>query len=1147
MGNLTYIFNDNKVLSGRIEDGRLKELTYYTKEINHDNIIFRNDKVNLFYNFYIPKEEERKMELNYCFNKFLENKLIDNLYVLCTDELKLEDDKIIKIKINHQPKYRDFFNIIDFFSNENDINIILNSDCYIDEHNLKLIKKYLQRNQAFLLSRWDILSIKPFEIEHFDKVNKDNSGCSQDAWIFKGKPKCGLIGDYELGRAGCDNAIAHEFNKSGYIVSNPSFTIKVYHYHLSKIRTYGDYILEKVDNREKFRVKSSYHFIPSSRIIFNMDVVFYNHYHNGDIHYSREFIKDIMKKYKSDNFYYYFNLDHVCSKDIIKDCNIKYIDKLPQDISEKDFIKIINDTIYINTWIGQNDYNLVKKHGINLNGNYQLYKKVYKELNIDIEDNMEYYIPTIDYSYYDIQKIDKFLKGKEKIIKVLISNGITKSAQVENFDTNDAIDGISSLYKDIMFILTDSSNRIDKKNIIYTDDIINKKCDLNEISYLSKFCDVIIGRASGPYAFSHIKENLLNPGKYFLCFVNKPEYEWYISKECEHIVTDKYRKIEIISQISEGIEYTIENKNKKIVKRIAFTILFNGLHHLKHKNYTEFLAKNFDYWVVVEGASKNKGSTSWCKEMPSSYHKNGKSIDGTVDFMKKLCKKYDNIIFIESNGMWESKDDMVNRAIDEVKKITNSCFLWQVDVDEQWTVEQIIKSEKELKAKKCKTGKFNVFQFVGEGLIAFGKDWAGAPFTRLWDWKGEKFISHEPPALNTTDKSETILSERMMHYAFYFEEDVKFKNDWYNDHDDSLKRWKKLKTEKKFPQHITYLFPKFKGSKYLINSNNLDCHIVKYRGDIQYNIFNNLVDKSYCINIERRKDRLDHIKKELEKININYKIFKGMDGQELKLKKTSIEKGMIGAIRSHTGVIKDAIENKYETIAVFEDDISFCEDFDERFKIYLRDVPDDWEIMYLGCHFNSCELPKQIKNNIHRVNCCYGCFAMILNNKRGLFQKILDNVTEDTPYDNFINSLLPNINAYVFMPFFVKTIETKSDISERTDSFSYDVVNQYFQERLIIENSKLEQKTKVEQTITRPVKPSSPPPPPPPPMVEYVKSNQEICEDFVKSGVPFQVYHMGRLIFDSSNADKINLYFYNDHFTLYGRTFSYQGMAIKIK
>ena len=244
--------------------------------------------------------------------------------------------------------------------------------------------------------------------------------------------------------------------------------------------------------------------------------------------------------------------------------------------------------------------------------------------------------------------------------------------------------------------------------------------------------------------------------------------------------------------------------------RIAFTIILNGLNHLKHNNYYEFLVKNFDYWVVVEGASQNNGSTKWCKSMPDKWHKNGKSIDGTVDFMIDLKNKYSNIIFVESNGMWNSKDDMVNKAIEEIKKITNKCFLWQVDIDEQWTLEQIIKSEKELINNDAKSARFYVNHFVGENLITDGDYGGGPDFIRLWDWKGESFILHEPPILSGNGKN-IIINEKINHYSYYFEEDVKFKDEWYTNHDGVYDGWKKLKTETIFPQIITYLFPKFVG------------------------------------------------------------------------------------------------------------------------------------------------------------------------------------------------------------------------------------------------------------------------------------------------------------------------------------------------
>lgn len=1132
------IFDSNEYsLNANISNGKITQWGY---NIDTNIPIIEDSKINVFYNYYKPKQYERHNEILYCFNMLLKNDNIDNLYVLLSDDLEVDNDKLIKIRITNQPKFKDFFNIINFYVNDNDINIILNSDCYLDKDNIELIKKYINKDDAFLLSRWDILSFKPFKSEHFNTINKDDNGCSQDVWIFKGKTKQGLNGNFEMGRAGCDNAIAYEFDSAGYNVSNPSFTIKAYHYHLSGIRTYGDYVIGEIDNRDDYRVPPPYKMIPSTRFINeNMKVVFYNNYHNGDIHYSKEFIKDIMKKYKAKNYSYYFDLEHVCDKNIIKDCNIKYESKIPENILQEEQLTINDDTIYINTWVGQKNKYFVDNIGINLKANYEIYKEIYKKLNIKLE-NIEHYIPNIDYGYFDIKKINHFLEGKEKYIKILISNGITRSGQCDNFDMNEIIDCISSLYKNVLFVLTDSKNRIDKNNIFYTDDIIDKKCDLNEISYLSTFCDIIIGRSSGPYAFTMTRDNLFNSKKTFICFCDKPEYEWYISTICKHITTNKYKKHDVVSLISAEIDEIIDNKDKKLVNRIAFTIILNGIHHLKHNNYAEFLSKNFNYWVVVEGAAKNNDSTSWCKKMPSIYHNNGKSIDGTIEYMKDLQKRYNNIIFIESDGMWNSKDEMVNRAIEEIKKITSSCFLWEIDIDEQWTSEQIIKSEIELKEKKAKSGKFNVFQFVGENLIAIGKDWAGEPFNRLWIWNGEKFKSHEPPILDC--KYETVLlSEKMKHYSFYFDEDVKFKNDWYSDHDGLYENWIKLKKEIDFPKHITYLLPKFKNSNHLNNSDNLDSWIVKYNPyekiEIKKrNVLNKFVDDTYVINLKRRSDRLEHMIDEFDKLNMSFTRFDAVDGRKLKIKENDLKKAQIACLRSHIGVIKDALSKGYNKISVFEDDVIFCDDFEERFKYFANNVPEDWEILFLGSNLNQSIYPTQVKNNIFKIINTYGCFAMILNNKNGLFQKIIE-ITKDEikPIDNyFYDEILPTINSYVFIPFFVKTLFTESDISDNKNAFSYDCVDKLFKNRIKIPT--------IEKISVHPTKPSSQPQ-----KIEYTRTRREMCEEYLYGMSNFLINYNNRVIFDSSSSDKINVNFFDTYFTIYGRPFSYQGMTIKLK
>jgi len=238
--------------------------------------------------------------------------------------------------------------------------------------------------------------------------------------------------------------------------------------------------------------------------------------------------------------------------------------------------------------------------------------------------------------------------------------------------------------------------------------------------------------------------------------------------------------------------------------RIAFTIIFNGLHHLNHNDYYKTMLDNFDYWVVVEGASKSVGSTSWCKTIGDKYHKNGSSVDGTIEFLENLSNQNKKLIFIKSNGFWNGKDEQVNVAVSEIRKITNECFLWEVDIDEQWSLIEIEKAENELIAKDGKTGLFKCEYYVGDDLIVRG-EWGEGPYNRLWRWNGEPFKTHEPPILFGGNGKEVLLEARFNHYSYYFQKDVEFKNDWYSGHENILPNWLSLKKETIFPIHVSKL------------------------------------------------------------------------------------------------------------------------------------------------------------------------------------------------------------------------------------------------------------------------------------------------------------------------------------------------------
>jgi hypothetical protein len=246
--------------------------------------------------------------------------------------------------------------------------------------------------------------------------------------------------------------------------------------------------------------------------------------------------------------------------------------------------------------------------------------------------------------------------------------------------------------------------------------------------------------------------------------------------------------------------------------RVGFTIALNTKHHFVCDERIWLYPTIFDKFVFVCGACKNNGSTSWCREMPAKYHEKGRSIDGTEAWLESEFARDNNIIIAKNNGMWESKDQMINVALDILRHtiyFDENVFLWEIDADEHWTWDDIIAAENELLRLQAKTGSFLCNYFVGENLQAVG-DWGEGkklPYRRLWLWNGELFKTHEPPVLGVKNESIVLLPQRFNHFAYYFDEDVEFKEAWYPGHEGIYDRWKALQElpEEDFPRPISDL------------------------------------------------------------------------------------------------------------------------------------------------------------------------------------------------------------------------------------------------------------------------------------------------------------------------------------------------------
>ncbi len=179
---------------------------------------------NLFYNFYKSNNDNRNKELSECFNGILSNPHIDAVYTI--GEYTINHPKVKNISYTGIPKFQDVFKYISLLSNYSDVNVVINSDCYIDHDDSILFNK-LRFGEAWCLSRWDV---------HEDQAVHYQEVSSQDCWAFRGKPKVMDL-DFKFGQPGCDNRLAYEFHTAGYRLKDPSFSLKVYHIHESQDRS----------------------------------------------------------------------------------------------------------------------------------------------------------------------------------------------------------------------------------------------------------------------------------------------------------------------------------------------------------------------------------------------------------------------------------------------------------------------------------------------------------------------------------------------------------------------------------------------------------------------------------------------------------------------------------------------------------------------------------------------------------------------------------------------------------------------------------------------------------------------------------------------------------------------------------------------
>ena len=274
-------------------------------------------------------------------------------------------------------------------------------------------------------------------------------------------------------------------------------------------------------------------------------IVFFNHFHNGDIHLARGIVREIVRALTGATFLY----SHACPSDLLADMpSIDHDSALFKQLRNNKpyLVDRSSGTVFINTWIGclgtqtveaTGGCNILLLHEI-------LAASVRRSLGLVLPPVTEC-MPAPDFSNFHIQSINAFMQNDARV-KILISNGKVLSQQSTDFDFAPFILALAEKFPSILFVPSNPTG-LNRPNIIHSADIIQKNApDLNENGYLSTFCSAVIGRSSGSYSFSIHRRNL-GSRKIFLSFCHCPLEaslgfdEPVFQTRCSFIATNDFR------------------------------------------------------------------------------------------------------------------------------------------------------------------------------------------------------------------------------------------------------------------------------------------------------------------------------------------------------------------------------------------------------------------------------------------------------------------------------------------------------------------------------------------------------------------------------------------------------------------------------
>jgi glycosyl transferase family 25 len=164
----------------------------------------------------------------------------------------------------------------------------------------------------------------------------------------------------------------------------------------------------------------------------------------------------------------------------------------------------------------------------------------------------------------------------------------------------------------------------------------------------------------------------------------------------------------------------------------------------------------------------------------------------------------------------------------------------------------------------------------------------------------------------------------------------------------------------------------------------------------------------HVINMDGSTDRMKSIEDQCSRENISFTRYPAVNGKDLSVtdingriatdsymyKNLERNRGEIGCALSHMNLWRDNALRAINMFIVVEDDVIFCEKFNQKLNKYLAKAPADWDVIYLGG--SNIRGTKVDNNNLFirpklGIKGNLGTYAMLIN--RGGCAKLIAQTT----------------------------------------------------------------------------------------------------------------------------------------------------------